>query len=779
MPSSRRVSSRLKAVAEPKDDVDSAYGSKEDSLVEDELQVAQPVPTSARSSTRRKTASLKSKESLEIPETPGNATTRASTSSKRRSKRVDQPPASEDEGVAPSAPRTGPKRKDTQHVGAEDEGTLGRSSTKRRHSTKQAEIVTEPEIEESEDELQAEVGSTPARDRSARSLHRPRRCSPVSQSTREPSPAPSRSRRAVGSAANSPRPKGILTPSKGQRAGPRKSVLFDQDEIQVQEQLGFKDIDTSVKKTQKSARATDVSNLAVPNDDETALTGMVNNDPLLDFDEPADILSSLEPVASLPIGDSTVDSPAVASIKAQVLGRLTSATSCSPAPHLATQQSALTNLLTSTVVSGESNSLLLLGPRGAGKTLLLEHILEQLNGEHSPLFHTVRLNGFFQTDDRLALREIWRQLGRTTQDENGEEANAAPISYADTLASLLSLLSHPDEMDLDTESHEDPEVDPEAPTRTAKSVIIILDEFDLFTLHPRQTLLYNLFDIAQSRKAPIAVIGCSTRMDVVESLEKRVKSRFSHRWLHIPPVRTLAEMKTVVEKALIVDSRSAAVDFVERLEEHNLEETKRWNKFIQDSFMKSEAVSQLISQTFYTTKSVPEVLSALYAPVATLALPTTNTSKISAETTARPPIGPLQQTLLSLAVSLPTLHLSLLAALSSPSYPSPLPSFHTTYAHYIHLVSRTRIANSSSRARTTGAAASLRQWGYDMCQGAWEELLAWSFLVHQGRSGEGGAVDEWEGVRAELEPEEILWSLKQRDAGESKILATWITGEVV
>jgi Cdc6-like AAA superfamily ATPase len=44
-------------------------------------------------------------------------------------------------------------------------------------------------------------------------------------------------------------------------------------------------------------------------------------------------------------------------------------------------------------------------------------------------------------------------------------------------------------------------------------VVFILDEFDLFTTHSRQTLLYNLFDIAQARKAPIVVLGLTARMD--------------------------------------------------------------------------------------------------------------------------------------------------------------------------------------------------------------------------------------------------------------------------
>lgn len=95
------------------------------------------------------------------------------------------------------------------------------------------------------------------------------------------------------------------------------------------------------------------------------------------------------------------------------------------------------------------------------------------------------------------------------------------------MASLLALLSHPSEH---TEADDN---------TTAKSVIFILDEFDLFASHPRQTLLYNLFDIAQSRKAPIAVLGVTARIDVVESLEKRVKSRFSHRYVHLSLARNV------------------------------------------------------------------------------------------------------------------------------------------------------------------------------------------------------------------------------------------------
>jgi origin recognition complex subunit 4 len=110
------------------------------------------------------------------------------------------------------------------------------------------------------------------------------------------------------------------------------------------------------------------------------------------------------------------------------------------------------------------------------------------------------------------------------------------------LASLLALLSHPSEISENQDG------------QTAKSVVFILDEFDLFTTHARQTLLYNLFDIAQARKAPIAVLGLTTRVDVVEALEKRVKSRFSHRYVHLSLPQSLPAYWEICLAGLTSDS---------------------------------------------------------------------------------------------------------------------------------------------------------------------------------------------------------------------------------
>lgn len=43
---------------------------------------------------------------------------------------------------------------------------------------------------------------------------------------------------------------------------------------------------------------------------------------------------------------------------------------------------------------------------------MVETIISDLAAEHKNDFHVVRLNGFIHTDDKLALKDIWRQLGR-------------------------------------------------------------------------------------------------------------------------------------------------------------------------------------------------------------------------------------------------------------------------------------------------------------------------------------------------------------------------------
>lgn len=274
-----------------------------------------------------------------------------------------------------------------------------------------------------------------------------------------------------------------------------------------------------------------------------------------------------------------------------------------PLKGLDSEYTKVHHLIEQTVTVGEGNSMLLLGSRGSGKTAVVETIISSLVKDHGNDFHVVRLNGFLHTDDRLALREMWRQLGRETHTED----DAAKVSsYADTMATLLALLSHPEELFGAGNGKT---------VTAAKSVVILLDEFDLFVTHPRQTLLYNLFDIAQARKAPIAVVGLTTKVDVTEMLEKRVKSRFSHRYVYIPLPKTFETFSEICMASLDLDE-----DEVEQLaaglgSEQNLTKTAGWKtllagwkEYLQVSttvtvVIKHRLIEFMTSRTFATTRT--------------------------------------------------------------------------------------------------------------------------------------------------------------------------------
>ena len=217
-------------------------------------------------------------------------------------------------------------------------------------------------------------------------------------------------------------------------------------------------------------------------------------------------------------------------------------------------------------IDGESNSLLLLGAPGSGKSAIVNEALAKLKSDHpdSGKYYTIRLDGQVQLDDKIALREIARQLAL---EMNVEMEKVPPIfgwwltremSFADTLTTFLYTLSHPSELSEEGGTEK----------TTSASVIFILDSFDEFLSHPRQALLYNLFDIAQSRKAPIAVVCLGRQVNAIDGLEKRVKSRFGGRIKQVSRPTELEEFWEVCQAALSVDDPTYAF-------------TKEWNTHIQ------------------------------------------------------------------------------------------------------------------------------------------------------------------------------------------------------
>ncbi|KAJ1732484.1 origin recognition complex subunit 4 [Coemansia biformis] len=226
-------------------------------------------------------------------------------------------------------------------------------------------------------------------------------------------------------------------------------------------------------------------------------------------------------------------------VRQAVLGRLHGRAPLPELVGLEAPLAAVLAVLSQTVASAEGNSALLLGPRGSGKSAIVSRALAMLEDGHggrggeagAARYHVVRLSGFVHTSDRIALRDIARQL-LIKQDLESILIG----SFADAFSYILGLLRSAG-----------------AEGAPMPPVVFVLEEFDLLAQHPKQSLLYTLFDIAQSQQTPIAVLGVTARIDVMDLLEKRVKSRFSHRQIHVHPTPSLAAFTQVARAALCID----------------------------------------------------------------------------------------------------------------------------------------------------------------------------------------------------------------------------------
>lgn len=215
-------------------------------------------------------------------------------------------------------------------------------------------------------------------------------------------------------------------------------------------------------------------------------------------------------------------------------------------------------LIDKCVLYGESNSILVVGPRGCGKTHVVDSTIAKVLENKQDDVSIVRLNGLLQTDDNIALEEITRQL----KLENVVQ-DMVFGSFEQKMQFLLESLR--------------------AGSKDSQPIVFILDEFDLFANHRNQTLLYNLFDIAQTKQTPISVIGVTCRLDVTELLEKRVKSRFSHRYIYMFHRLAFSTLVDTLAFWLKLPDK-----YCKRKASYAIQWNKRMDTLLQDSQIKDE-----------------------------------------------------------------------------------------------------------------------------------------------------------------------------------------------
>lgn len=198
------------------------------------------------------------------------------------------------------------------------------------------------------------------------------------------------------------------------------------------------------------------------------------------------------------------------------------------------------------IVSDGSGSVLLLGEAGSGKTHAVESALSKLQQEHGGgKLVILRAHGVAYSTDVECIRHLASQIRGGGIAEAMLPRNASSEHGMEFIRGVLrSSLTH------------------------ARQMVVVLEKFEAFCCSKsRQTLLYNLFDIAEEAGVRLSIIGTSEKIDVTDhdSLEKRIKSRFSMHHLHTYLPRTIEELLPIVmEKFRLADDWGFPASFVSR-----------------------------------------------------------------------------------------------------------------------------------------------------------------------------------------------------------------------
>eukprot|EP00002_Diphylleia_rotans_P026740 TRINITY_DN534_c0_g1_i1.p1 TRINITY_DN534_c0_g1~~TRINITY_DN534_c0_g1_i1.p1 ORF type:complete len:604 (+),score=151.88 TRINITY_DN534_c0_g1_i1:91-1812(+) len=220
----------------------------------------------------------------------------------------------------------------------------------------------------------------------------------------------------------------------------------------------------------------------------------------------------------------------------------------------------------------ESNATLLLGFRGSGKSLVLQSCVDDLKQKFD--FSCVYLNGCIQKTDKLALREIVQQLYPDPQQRRG-------IPVIDIQEMFYQHLL------------------------SGKHTVLILDEFDMFTQKSRQSFLYNILDALQADTIKLSIVGLSCRMDVLDLLEKRVRSRFSNSVITFYSNLGVEQIISILASRLMLPSYMND-DFAQQFNQAT------------EAFLRDPIVKDFIYKKYEVTRDVRAFLQMMTLTVANL-----------------------------------------------------------------------------------------------------------------------------------------------------------------
>lgn len=366
-----------------------------------------------------------------------------------------------------------------------------------------------------------------------------------------------------------------------------------------------------------------------------------------------------------------------------------------------------------TVRDRQGLSVLLIGPRAVGKTAIINRALDKLAIDYDGRYIVVRLSAYFHPDEHAAVREIARQLDiNVKKNDSSHQSQFQQPAINDTFSNILNILDH-------TSSSE------------SMAVIFIVDEIDKFTDN-KQTLLYNLLDLAQTSQVPICVVGVSTKITVRELFEKRVRSRFSLRVISLAKPGSIDHFWSGAKLALLLSSNN-----ISQLQDENY--GRLWNQYIDSLFTQSPIVKKLVYELYYSTKNYRQfnIYSTFAIAQISPQCPFPVDTHFLHYANVQPP-GTIQ----GLFQSLSTLELLLAIAAARwiEKFDLQTINFNLAYKEYEEMIklfninSTTLATSSPSRSDTrilTNIKVNQKVWSAKVLRNSWESLYRMGLLIDQ------------------------------------------------
>lgn len=183
--------------------------------------------------------------------------------------------------------------------------------------------------------------------------------------------------------------------------------------------------------------------------------------------------------------------------------------------------------------------------------MALKQVQQELKTEGSSRQQvTVHLSGALHSDKRRAFKFVARQL---CEHCNGDMKFVSSASVEENEAFLRQVLAHMGRWVTFTVDHRFAapchemlpsihccKVTRVLCCRNKQSVVFVLNDMSRFVGEDRSTTLYTLLDLLHTNTG-VAVVGLSTTNGVLDLMEKRAKSRFSHHVFIVPSLSATTE----------------------------------------------------------------------------------------------------------------------------------------------------------------------------------------------------------------------------------------------